>query len=78
MHTMVKLNKTSTKKSFSSNKLSHFISVITLLFLACIVIMLSALNSNKIMELAKGKSNTPTIIYTEQTQEQPKPLIINF
>ena len=78
MYTTTKLKEMSTKKMFSNKKLSHLTSVIIIIFLACIVVTLSALNFSKIMEIAKGKSITPTIIYTEQPEQKPEPLSINF
>ena len=78
MYTVARLKKVTTTKSFSKDRLSHFISVTTIILLACIIVMFSALNFNKITEIVKGKSNAPTIVYAEQTQEQPEPLVINF
>ncbi|MCL2859041.1 MAG: hypothetical protein FWF46_00405 [Oscillospiraceae bacterium] len=80
MHTATKLTSISTEKNFSKDKLSYFMSVVTILFLACMIVIFSALNFSQIMEIVKGKANAATIVYSGQAQvaPNPEPLTINF
>jgi len=78
MYIASKLDSIPTEKNFSKDKLSYFMSVITILFLACMVIIFSALNFSQLMEIINGKSNAPTIVYTGQAQPEPESLTINF